>query len=223
MGSDLQEKFQQEELISQWKDEVLKFMNGAVEMSWFQIRIKRILILAMIALTASMLSVVLVESVLAEDWDSYKPVHVLGSGESDWWFTHPSPSGKADLPLKQADWITSALKDKPLVVLVHSSSCRPCVTQMDNMEKVMATYGSEIEYRELLGEGSGLKEATELLINYSTSGKLVVPTTVFFTLIKGPDGKAAVAWHSVEDVMSEGEIGDFVKDAIYYYRLNSGS
>ncbi len=189
-------------------------------MSWFQIRIKCILILVV---TASVASAVLVESVLAEDWDSYKPVHSQGSGEGDWWFTHPSPSGKEDLPLKQADWITSVLKDKPLVVLVHSSSCRPCVVQMANMEKVLASYGSEIEYRELLAEGSGLKEATELLINYSTSGRLVVPTTVFFTLIKGPDGKAAIAWHSVEDVMSEGEIGDYVKDAIYYYRLNSGS
>ncbi len=176
----------------------------------------------MMAFAVSMVSAVLVESVLAEDWESYKPVHSLGSGESDWWFTHPSPGGK-DLPLKQADWISSALKDKPLVVMVHSSSCRPCIVQMANMEKVMATHGSEIEYRELLGEGSGLKESTELLINYSTSGRLVVPTTVFFTLIKDPDGKAAVAWHSVEDVMSEGEIGDYVKDAIYYYRLNSGS
>lgn len=189
-------------------------------MSWFQIRIKHILILAVMAF---MVSAVFVGSIQAEDWDSYKPVHSLGSGENDWWITHPSASGKADLPLKQADWITSALKDKPLIVLVHSSSCRPCVVQMANMEKVMASYGNEIEYRDLVAEGSGLKDATELLINYSTSGRLVVPTTVFFTLIKGPDGKAAVAWHSVEDVMSEGDIGDFAKDAIYYYRLNSGS
>jgi len=193
-------------------------------MSRFQIRIKRILILAVMAFTvSSMVSAVFVESIQAEDWGSYKPVHSLGSGESDWWTVYPSESAKAGQPVGHSEWVTEALKEKPLVVLVHSSSCAPCVTQMANMEKVMATYGNDIAYRDILGESSGLKEATEFLKIYSTSRRLVVPTTVFFTLIKGPDGKAAVAWHSVEDAMSEDQVTDYVKDAIYYYRLNSGS
>lgn len=193
-------------------------------MSRFQIRIKRILILAVMAFAvSSMVSVIFVEPIQAEDWESYKPVHSLGSEDGDWWTVYPSQSEKAGQPVEQSDLVVEALKDKPLVVLVHSSSCAPCVVQMANMEKVMANYGNEISYRELLGEGSGLKEATEFLKIYSTSKRLVVPTTVFFTMIKGPDGKAAVAWHSVEDAMSEDAVTDYVKDAIYYYRLNSGS
>lgn len=193
-------------------------------MSWFQIRIKRILILAAMAFTvSSMVSAVFVESTQAEDWESYKPAHSLGSGNDDWWTVYPSQSEKAGQSVEQSDWVVKALKEKPLVVLVHSNSCAPCVVQMANMEKVMAIYGNEITYRDLLGEGSGLKEATEFLKIYSTSRRLVVPTTVFFTLIEGPDGKAEVAWHSVEDAMSEEDVTDYVKDAIYYSRLNSGS
>ena len=50
-----------------------------------------------------------------------------------------------------------------------------------------------------------------------------VPTTIFITLAKGPDGTVDVAWHSEIDAMSQEKIDAYVKDSIYYYKQNTAA
>ena len=157
---------------------------------------------------------------LSEDWNSYKPVHALGSGENDWWTTFPDQHSNAGSFVKHPTLVLDTLQEKPVFMLVHTSYCKDCVAQIANINKVLDSYRNDLKYDDILGEGSGLKEATDLLTVYSPIGIPHVPTTIFITLIKGSDGKVDVAWHSVEGLMSEDQIKAYVKDSIYYYQQN---
>jgi len=156
----------------------------------------------------------------SEDWNSYKPAHALGSGEDDWWTASPDQHLNAGSSVTHPASVLDALQGKPLFMLVHTSVCKDCETQIANINKVLDSYGNDLKYDDIMGEGSGLEEATDLLSVYSPIGMQRVPTTIFITLIKGPDGKVVVAWHSVEGLMSEDQIGSYVMDSIYYYQQN---
>lgn len=157
----------------------------------------------------------------ADNLGGYKPVHVLGSGESDWWIGYPPQSSGSGTLIIHPKWVLDSLKDKPVLILDHSSSCTSCVVQKANIEKALAAYGKNVTYYDLLADGSD-KRAFAVLGIYGLTGNYV-PTTVFVTLIKGPDGKVSVAWHTAEDAMSEDDIMSYLKDAIYYYQQNAPS
>jgi hypothetical protein len=89
------------------------------------------------------------------------------------------------------------------------------------MEKVMAEYGKDVAYYDIMADG-GDQRAFEILGVYGLTG-LYVPTTVFITLEKGSDGKMGIVWHSVEDAMSEEQVTNYVKDAIYYHQQNAAN
>ena len=171
-----------------------------------------------------LISIAIIGSALAADEGSYQPAQTLGSGQSDWWTAYPSQNAKAGSSVEHPSWILDALKEKPVLILVHSSNCKPCLVQIANMEAIMADSGEDVTYYDILAEGSNIQKAMELLNIYGPTGgeQQYVPTTIFLTLIKGSDGKVGVAWHSVEDAMSKNQVGAYVKDAIYYHRLNQG-
>ncbi len=161
---------------------------------------------------------------LSEDWGSYQPAHSLGSEENDWWTAYPNQHANAGSSVEHPASILAALKEKPMLILVHSSNCKSCVEQIANVKKVLESYGGELKYEDVMAEGSSLQGAVALLDVYNPSGgQSYVPTTIFITLIKGANGKVDVAWHSVEDAMSEDQINAYVKDSIYYYKQNAAS
>jgi hypothetical protein len=179
--------------------------------------------LALFVLVALVLSAI-AGLALSEDWGSYQPAHFLGSGENDWWTTYPSQHANAGSSVEHPSSILDALKEKPVLILVHSSNCSSCVEQIANIKKVLESYGGELKYEDVMAEGSGLQGAIALLDIYNpTGGPQYVPTTIFITLIKGSDGKVDVAWHSVEDAVSVDQISAYVKDSIYYYQQNAAS
>jgi hypothetical protein len=179
--------------------------------------------LALFVLVAVVLSAI-AGLALSDDWGSYQPAHSMGSGENDWWTAYPSQHAKAGSSVEHPASVLKALKEKPVLILVHSSSCRSCVAQIANIKKVLESYGGELKYEDVMAEGGSLRDAIALLDVYNpTGGPQYVPTTIFITLIKGTDGKVDVAWHSVEDAMSEDQISAYVKDSIYYYQQNAAS
>jgi hypothetical protein len=168
------------------------------------------------------LSIVLTVSMLAEG-DSYEPSFPIGSEESDWWINYPEQNVNASNPVEHPLWVLEALKEKPVLILDHSRDCKSCKIQIANLEKALDGLGDKVTYYDLLAD-SGDKEAYEVFAAYSpTGGAYYVPTTVFVTLAKGPDGEVSVAWHSEEDAMSEEEIRAYIQDAVYYYQDNASS
>jgi hypothetical protein len=161
---------------------------------------------------------------LSEDWSGYQPAHTLGSGENDWWSTYPAQHADAGKAVEHPSFVLEALKEKPVLILVHSSTCKSCAAQIANLDGVLKNYGNNLTYDNVLGEGSSLEKAVGILDVYDpTGGAQYVPTTIFVTLIKGPDGKVQVAWHSQIDAMNVGQIEDYIKDSIYYYKQNAAN
>ena len=114
-----------------------------------------------------------------------------------------------------------ALKEKPVLILIYSSSCVPCLTQMPRIKRQCKALERILKYYDVLAEGCSIEKAIAILDVYDpVAEKSYVPTTIFITFAKGPDGTVDVAWHSEIDAMSQEEIEAYVKDSIYYYKQN---
>ncbi|MDD2835784.1 MAG: thioredoxin family protein [Methanothrix sp.] len=189
-------------------------------------RFRNFTLLFLVAMAAFSTTVfVATDIALSEDWNSYSPAHAVGSGDDDWWMTYPDQNENSGKAVEHLDWIVKALKEKPVLILIHSSNCVPCLTQTPRIKAAANSFSGDLDYYDILGEGDSLQEAIDILDVYDPygMGKPVVPTTIFITLAKGPDGKVGVVWRSEIDAMSEGRIDAYVKDAIYYYKQNSAA
>jgi hypothetical protein len=160
---------------------------------------------------------------LCEDWDSYSPAQAAGSEDDDWWTAYPDQHENSGSPVEHPAWVLDALKEKPMLILVHSSNCVPCLTQTPRIKAAVAGMGEDLAFYDVLAEGSSYEKAIDILEVYDPEGvedKYFVPTTIFITLAQGTDGEVDVAWHSEVDVMSKEKIDTYLKDAIYYHRQN---
>ena len=158
---------------------------------------------------------------LGEDWNNYTASYSIGTGEQDWWTEYPDQHVSAGSKVDHPSWVKNALKDKPLLISVHSSNCVPCLTQVPRIQAVVQDFGRELKFYDVLAEGDGYEKALAILDVYNPSGAAqYVPTTIFITLTEGPDGDVGVAWHARVDVMSQEEIESYVKDSIYYHNQN---
>ena len=182
---------------------------------------------ALLVLTAiaafSIAGFVMADTALCQDWNSYSPAHAVGSEDDDWWTTYPNQHENSDMAVKHPDWVLKALKEKPLLILIHSSNCVPCLAQMPRINNAAGSYSDDLAYYDMLAEGSGYEKAIGILDVYNppeAGGRQLVPTTIFITLAKGPDGRVDVAWRSEIDAMSQERIDAYVKDSIYYYKQN---
>jgi len=161
--------------------------------------------------------------VVAEDQD-YRPEHYLGSDDSDWWTTYPDKNVNAGSAVDHPDWVLEALKDKPLLILIHQNNCAPCKNHVPRINKAVQTYKDEIQYYDILAEGSGYLKALQILDVYNPTGnRKYVPTTIFLTLIENEDGEVEVGWHSEIDIMSDDDINSYVEDSIYYHEKNGAN
>jgi len=175
---------------------------------------------ALASAAAVVLSVILATWILAAG-ESNEPSYSQGSGSDDWWINYPNQSTEVGAAVEHPAWVLEALQEKPVLILDHSSDCVSCKVQIANLEKALNLLGDEVVYFDMLADG-GDQKAFEVFESYSPTGEAYyVPTTVFVTLIKGPDGQVSVAWHSEEDAMGEEEIMAYMRDSIYYYQENA--
>ena len=191
-----------------------------------QSEFKNFTLLVLTAMAAfSMAAFVMTDTALCEDWNSYSPAHAVGSGDDDWWTTYPDQHENSSSTVEHPDWVLKSLKEKPVLILIHSSNCKPCLTQTPRIENAVERFSEDLKYDDVLGEGSSLQQAIDILNVYDPKGegKPVVPTTIFITLAKGPDGTVDVAWHSEIDAMSQEKIDAYVKDSIHYYKQNAAA
>jgi len=154
---------------------------------------------------------------LAEDWQSYKPAHSLGSGSNDWRTAYPDQSEMHGSTVEHPQWILDSLKEKPVVIFLHQEDCNSCAAQLTNINAVMEMYPQSVVLIELMADW----EDPRFMDFDNAYHPQFVPTTVFLTRARGADGKTVTVWHSEEDAMSQDQILSFVKDAIYYYQENA--
>jgi len=116
---------------------------------------------------------------LADDLQSYKPVYSLGSGKEDWWVKYPDQSPNANAPVNHLTWVIEALKDKPVIILVHSTNCKACKVQIKDLDQVLSVYGNDLHYYDMTADVISEKVMDVLNAYYPNAGMPMVPTTVF--------------------------------------------
>ena len=121
-----------------------------------QSEFKNFALLVMAAMAAfSMAAFVMTDTAHCEDWNSYSPEHAVGSGDDDWWTAYPDQHENSGMAVEHLDWVLDALKEKPVLILIHSSNCKPCLTQTPRIKAAAESFSDDLEYYDMLAEGSG--------------------------------------------------------------------
>src|SRR5512137_807245 len=88
-----------------------------------QIKLQGFLLSALVAMTI----IGAWGTALAQDEEDYTPAFEVGSGVADWWTAYPDQHENASRPVQHPGWVLDDLKEKPVLILVHASYCKPCL------------------------------------------------------------------------------------------------
>jgi hypothetical protein len=161
-------------------------------------------------------------SAASEDLSGYNPTYSLGSEDKDWWTGYPNENPNPGASVDHPSWVLQSLKEKPVIILLHSASCKSCAAQMKALSQILKTYRKDIAYYNIRVDSNDSRGREAFEAYDPTGGSNYVPTTIFLTEFKDTRGKTSLAWHSYEDAMSESDVEAYIKDAIYYYRQSNG-
>jgi hypothetical protein len=157
-----------------------------------------------------------------EGWiTNYSPQERRGSSDEDWWTSQPNQNPSSGIIPEHPSWVIDKLRKGPVLILTHSEGCMPCITQQEDIAKLLKVYGKEIQFVDLLS-GSD-QEASQTFDLYDPNGSPnYIPLSIVITLIEDGNGDVRVAWHSAEGATGSQWLTKYVKDAIYYHDKNIG-
>jgi len=146
----------------------------------------------------------------------------VGSGPDDWWTAYPDRHPDAGSQVPHPRWVLDILRDRPLLILDHSTNCRACTDQEEAADAVLEDYGDDIAFENLIVNVGDFRAEGLFDVYDPDGGKQYIPLTIVLTLVEGSDGKVVVAWHSVEDATSVEWLRSLVRDAIELHGENVG-
>jgi hypothetical protein len=149
------------------------------------------------------------------------PLRVVGSGPENWWIEYPYQHLNAGSAVGHPSWALDALKERPVIMLIHKNGCHTCARQEAEIRKILGGLGDDVTYADVLFENDWEKGWKALEVYDPGGDPALVPVTVFLTLAPAPDGNATIAWHSVVGYRSEGWIISYLNDAIALHHDNS--
>jgi len=146
--------------------------------------------------------------------DALGSEYPIGSGNDDWWITYPDDSSESGKEVSHPQWVLAALEDKPVLIYIHKT-CEGCGPQTEAIVEVVNEYDNELVYFNLSGEGDDAR-ANEAGIVYDPNEGLrhYVPMTIILTVMRSPDGKDHVIWHSADQPTGKEWIKSYIEDAI---------
>jgi hypothetical protein len=142
----------------------------------------------------------------------------IGTGADDFWYTYPSTHPDSGAAVSHPIWVLDALANGPVMALVHSEGCSPCITQTAICEQVSADFSGQIVYFDLLS-GTDEPEASQGFDVYDPNGGVnYIPLLIVVTYAVNPsDGSTIVVWHSWEGVVYEDILTSWINDAITHW------
>ena len=157
-----------------------------------------------------------------ENWlQNYSPKHSVGIGENDFWINFPDGQNAQHLA-----WINESLEEKPVFFVSHRTGCTSCTPQADRVKFLGEKYEEDAIFYDLDDDYAGTAPA-DILQNYNEAfyydpngGLHYIALTGIFTLVND-GGEVQIGWHSWEGNVNDTAMENWVKDAIYYYHINS--
>ena len=154
--------------------------------------------------------------------ENYVPIHSVGSGVDDFWVAFPEVNPNAGQPVNHTSWVLEALEQKSYVFVVHKTGCVSCQPQADRINAIGNKYWEDLISNDLdltLG-GTAEQKGYEAFLYDPNDAEAYIALTGLFTLVN-VNGQTTYGWHSWEGDVADAEMETWIKDAIYYYHVNS--
>jgi hypothetical protein len=160
--------------------------------------------------------------------NNYTPAYSVGTGSDNFWINFPVGGPSAGQSVQHLTWITEDLKEKPVVFVCHRTGCTSCTPQADRVKALREIYGDDAVFYDLDYPFEGYGVAPEDILQkfnesfyYDPNGEPhYIAFTGVFTLINDGTG-VKIGWHSWEGDVADAEMETWIKDSIYYYKVNS--
>ena len=158
-----------------------------------------------------------------QNWlDSYTPIHSLGTGVNDFWVTYPSINPSTGESVTHLEWLVESMEDHCVLFVVHRTGCEGCKAQADRVIDLAEQYEEQVMFHDLdiyLG-GSIEQRANEVYLYDPEGPPGYIALTGIFTYIK-ENNDVKIGWHTWEGNVENSEMESWIRDAIYYYSVNS--
>jgi ABC-type Fe3+-hydroxamate transport system substrate-binding protein len=152
----------------------------------------------------------------------YKPVHSIGSEINDFWINFPSINPNSGQSVDHLSWINDSIDSNVVLFVVHTTGCTTCKPQADRVINLSEKYEEYLVFLDLDTKiGGSVEERTREAYFYDPDGSPgIIALTGVFTLVNN-SGNIEIGWHSWEQDVDYSELESWIRDAIYYYNVNS--
>jgi hypothetical protein len=154
--------------------------------------------------------------------DDYTPIHGVGTNSTKFWIEFPSISEHSGQNIDHLSWIQDSLQKHCVVFVVHKTGCVGCADQAERVIDIAGKYEEHIEFYDLdIPLGGDIEKMAYDSYLYDPNGPPgYIALTGLFTYIE-QNGEIKIGWHSWEGNVVDSYMEDWIKDAIYYYHINS--
>ena len=158
-----------------------------------------------------------------ENWlDNYSPVHSVGNGSNNFWINYPTNNPNSSESVTHLSWVNDSIKKGCVLFVVHKTGCEACQPQADRVISLAEKYDEKVEFHDLdITLGGSVEQSAYDAYLYDPDGPPgYIALTGVFTIINN-NGNIEYAWHSWEFDVDSSELETWIRDAIYYYHINS--
>ena len=157
-----------------------------------------------------------------QNWlTNYSPSHSVGTGSSDFWINYPEGNPSSGQTVEHLSWVIDSIERDFVLFVVHKdcSGCRPQTYRVVNLAE---KYKQQVEFHDLNITHGGITEqkAYDAYLYDPDGPPGYIALTGVFTYIKD-NGDVKIGWHAWEGNVEDSEMESWIKDAIYYYTVNS--
>ena len=156
--------------------------------------------------------------------ENYTPVHGIGNGSDDFWIEFPSGSDNFGQSIEHFDWILDYIDNNCILFVVHRTGCPYCKEQGDLIISLAEKYNDYIEFHDIdavYGAPAIIQKMSNEAYLYDPNGAPgYIALTGVFTYVED-NGEIKIGWHSWELDVEDSVMESWIRDAIYYYKINN--
>jgi len=156
--------------------------------------------------------------------ENYTPVHTIGTGSDDFWIEFPAGNDNFGQPIEHFNWVTDTIDNNCVLFVVHRTGCLGCKEQGDLVITLAEKYNEDVEFHDIDAVDSAPEEihqkANEAYLYDPNGAPGYIALTGVFTYLQD-NGEIKIGWHSWELDVEDSAMETWIRDAIYYYNINS--
>lgn len=156
--------------------------------------------------------------------ENYTPVYGIGNGSDDFWIEFPSSSDNFGQTIEHFDWILNYIDENCILFVVHRTGCDGCKAQGDLVISLAEKYNESVVFYDIdavYGAPAEIQHMSNEAYLYDPNGAPgYIALTGVFTYVKH-NGEIKIGWHSWELDVEDSVMESWIRDAIYYFKINN--